>query len=254
MLSLSLDRMRTDDLDEVIEIERASFSMPWSRGAFLYELQQNRVARCLVMREGTHVVGYLCLWEIGDELHITNVAVHPDQRRRGIGRSLLTGVLDFGGEDAESVMVPVEQMVTVPRSATIAAIEEVVVRTGHSRLPVTVGGGEAGDDAGVGEVVGFVHSKDLLAAADSGGDEQLPASMIRRLLIVPRRRSMEDLLLSMRFSRVHLAVVSDEQGRTVGLVTLEELLEELVGEILDESDEPPASTQTSHEGETTDAS
>jgi ribosomal-protein-alanine N-acetyltransferase len=86
--------MRPDDLDEVIGIERASFSMPWSRGAFLYELQQNRVARCLVMRESEHVVGYLCLWEIGDELHITNVAVHPDQRRRGIGRSLLAGVLD----------------------------------------------------------------------------------------------------------------------------------------------------------------
>src|SRR4029079_10815575 len=83
-----------DDLDEVIDIERASFSMPWSRGAFLYELQQNRVARCLVMPEGALVVGYLCLWEIGEELHITNVAVHPDQRRRGIGRSLVAGVLD----------------------------------------------------------------------------------------------------------------------------------------------------------------
>src|SRR5499426_2866924 len=85
--------MRPDDLDEVVAIERASFSMPWSRGAFLYELQQNRVARCLVMREDARVVGYLCLWEIGDELHITNVAVHPDYRRRGIGRALVSGVL-----------------------------------------------------------------------------------------------------------------------------------------------------------------
>ena len=94
MLSLSLDRMRAEDLDEVVAIERVSFSMPWSRGAFLYELQQNRVARCLVMREDARVVGYLCLWEIGDEVHITNVAVHLDYRRRGIARSLLTGVLD----------------------------------------------------------------------------------------------------------------------------------------------------------------
>jgi ribosomal-protein-alanine N-acetyltransferase len=86
--------MRTEDLDEVVVIERASFSMPWSRGAFLYELQQNRVARCLVMREDSRVLGYLCLWEIADELHITNVAVHPDYRRRGIARSLLSGVLD----------------------------------------------------------------------------------------------------------------------------------------------------------------
>ena len=94
MLSLSLDRMRADDLEEVVAIERASFSMPWSRGAFLYELQQNRVARCLVMRDDGRVVGYLCLWEIGDELHITNVAVHPEYRRRGIGRSLVSGVLE----------------------------------------------------------------------------------------------------------------------------------------------------------------
>lgn len=86
--------MRPEDLDEVLEIERASFSMPWSRGAFLYEMQQNRVARCWVMRENTSVLGYLCLWEIADELHITNVAVHPGWRRQGIGRTLLGGVLD----------------------------------------------------------------------------------------------------------------------------------------------------------------
>ena len=94
-MPLSVERMRPEDLDEVLGIERASFSMPWSRGAFLYEMQQNRVARCWVAREDdNHVAGYLCLWEVADEVHITNVAVHPAQRRRGIGRSLLRGVLD----------------------------------------------------------------------------------------------------------------------------------------------------------------
>lgn len=86
--------MRPEDLDEVLTIERASFSMPWSRGAFLYEIQQNRVARCWVMREAGRVLGYLCLWEIADELHITNIAVHPSCRRQGIGRTLLQGVLE----------------------------------------------------------------------------------------------------------------------------------------------------------------
>ena len=89
-----VERMRPDDLDEVLVIERASFSMPWSRGAFLYEMQQNRVARCWVMRENDRVVAYLCLWEIADELHVTNVAVHPAARRRGLARTLLRGVLD----------------------------------------------------------------------------------------------------------------------------------------------------------------
>jgi ribosomal-protein-alanine N-acetyltransferase len=93
---LIIDRMRAHDLDEVLAIERASFGMPWSRGAFLYEMQQNRVARCWVMREGRGVVGYICLWEIADEVHVTNVAVHPSHRRQGIARALLGGVIDDG--------------------------------------------------------------------------------------------------------------------------------------------------------------
>ena len=94
MVDLTVDRMRAEDLDSVVAIERASFTMPWSRGAFLYEMEKNRVARCLVMRDGGVVVGYVCLWEIGDELHITNIAVDPTVRRKGIGRTLLRGVLD----------------------------------------------------------------------------------------------------------------------------------------------------------------
>jgi len=93
--SLTLDRMRVEDLDQVLAIERASFTMPWSRGAFLYEMQQNRVARCWVTRDAGRVVGYLCVWEIADELHVTNIAVRPDARRRGIGRDLLgTAIAD----------------------------------------------------------------------------------------------------------------------------------------------------------------
>jgi ribosomal-protein-alanine N-acetyltransferase len=86
--------MHSRDLDEVVAIERASFTLPWSRGAFLYEMEQNRVARCFVVREDVRVVGYVCLWEIGDEVHVTNIAVHPDCRQRGIGRMLLSTVLD----------------------------------------------------------------------------------------------------------------------------------------------------------------
>jgi ribosomal-protein-alanine N-acetyltransferase len=90
--------MTADDLDEVLPIERASFRTPWSRGAFLYELKQNHVARCWVARgEGSPapaVVGYLCLWEIGPEIHITNLAVHPDWRRQGIARVLLGRTLE----------------------------------------------------------------------------------------------------------------------------------------------------------------
>lgn len=94
MASPSLDPMHARDLDEVVAIERASFTLPWSRGAFLYEMEQNRVARCWVIRADERVVGYVCLWEIGDEVHVTNIAIRPESRRRGLGRTLLANVLE----------------------------------------------------------------------------------------------------------------------------------------------------------------
>src|ERR1700738_2906182 len=93
---LALEAMALEDLDDVLMIERASFQTPWSRGAFRYELTQNRVARCSVARAGRRLVGYLCLWEIGHEIHITNLAVHPEWRRRGVGRRLLAFAMAEG--------------------------------------------------------------------------------------------------------------------------------------------------------------
>lgn len=99
MISCSLESMTVEDLDEVLAIERASFATPWSRGAFLHELERNRVARCWVARrEGRggqrEVSGYLCVWEIGPELHVTNLAVHTKARRQGIASALLSGMIE----------------------------------------------------------------------------------------------------------------------------------------------------------------
>lgn len=94
MPSRCIDRMARDDVEQVVAIERLSFSMPWSRTAFLHEMERNPVARCLVMREAEQVVGYLCVWEIADELHVTNIAVHPDRRHQGVGRALLGWALE----------------------------------------------------------------------------------------------------------------------------------------------------------------
>lgn len=88
--------MAVSDLDQVLDIERASFPTPWTRAAFCYEIEQNKVARCTAMWARGGVVGYLCLWEIGHEIHITNLAVHPEWRRRGIARALLESILAEG--------------------------------------------------------------------------------------------------------------------------------------------------------------
>ena len=97
MPSWSLEPLTPADLDEVLAIEQASFPTPWSRGAFLYEMKQNPAARCWVARgsgSAPPVLGYLCLWEIPPEIHITNLAVHPEWRRQGIARVLLTATLE----------------------------------------------------------------------------------------------------------------------------------------------------------------
>jgi ribosomal-protein-alanine N-acetyltransferase len=93
--------MRAADLEAVLEIERASFRTPWSREAFLHELERNRVAGLWVARgersspapPPAPVVGYLCLWAVADEVHVTNLAVHPARRGQGVGRLLLGTLL-----------------------------------------------------------------------------------------------------------------------------------------------------------------
>jgi ribosomal-protein-alanine N-acetyltransferase len=93
---LTAGPMAVSDLDQVLDIERASFPTPWTRAAFCYEIEQNKVARCTVLRGRRGIVGYLSLWEIGHEIHITNLAVHPEWRRRGVARQLLGAALIEG--------------------------------------------------------------------------------------------------------------------------------------------------------------
>lgn len=86
---LTITPMRYGDLDQVVEIERRSFPTPWTRQAFVSELRDNAYAYYVVARLGGAVIGYAGMWVLLDEAHITNIAVHPDHRRRGVGHLLL---------------------------------------------------------------------------------------------------------------------------------------------------------------------
>jgi CBS domain containing-hemolysin-like protein len=156
-------------------------------------------------------------------------------RERGLiqdfEHNLLTGVLDFADRPASAVMVPRHRIVSVGRRMTVAEVERELVRSGHSRLPVV---GSGPDD-----VLGFVHAKDVVRLPAEAQHEPIPLELIRRLLVVPADRRLEDLLFAMRRLRSHMALLQDPSGRTVGIVTLEDVVEELVGEIADESDREP---------------
>ena len=141
---------------------------------------------------------------------------------------LLEGAIQFSERDAASVMVPRTDLVAIPLDTTHSEIEKLIVETGHSRLPVYA------ED--LDHVVGFVHAKDLLRVGDGEWDRPLARRLIRQMLVVPESRQLHPLLLEMRRQRRHFALVIEEHGGTAGIVTLEDLLEELVGEIRDEYD------------------
>lgn len=91
--------MRVEDLDAILVIERASFPTPWSRRAFLSELTENAYARYYVAKVGGRVIGYAGTWAVLDEVHITNVAVHPSWRHQGIGRQLMEAIVTRADEN-----------------------------------------------------------------------------------------------------------------------------------------------------------
>jgi len=91
---VGLVSLREEDLDDVVEIESASFRNPWRREHFLFEIRENRRAVNYVARREREVFGYACVWHLHHELKINNIAVHPDCRKRGLGRWMLRRVLD----------------------------------------------------------------------------------------------------------------------------------------------------------------
>lgn len=96
---LVITTMTMDDLDKVMQVEKASFTTPWSRQAFVRELTENTFAVYVVGRLGTKVVGYAGMWLIINEAHVTNIAVHPDYRRRHFGERLLQELIDRAKRD-----------------------------------------------------------------------------------------------------------------------------------------------------------
>jgi CBS domain containing-hemolysin-like protein len=144
---------------------------------------------------------------------------------------LLEGVFEFSEKTARDVMTPRTQMVALPIDLTLEEAADQVAVAGRSRYPVYR---ESLDD-----IVGLVHAKDILAGLRSAKGGTLQA-VLRPAVFVPGTREVEDVLADMKRQKIHLAIVLDEFGGTAGLVTMEDLLEEIVGQIYDEYDRPMA--------------
>ena len=174
-------------------------------------------------REGPFATSQIEIREMVDAAEASGTVDHDE-------RDMIESVFALGDTVAREVMVPRTAMVWVPADASAAAAKEVALRSGFSRIPVV---GEDLDD-----VQGVAYLKDL---ARLEGADPAVSEVMRSVSFVPDSKPVDDLLREMQTARIHIAVVVDEHGGTAGLVTIEDILEEIVGEITDEYDDelPP---------------
>ena len=153
---------------------------------------------------------------------------------------LISSVLDFSDTIVREVMVPRTDMVTIRENDVSDLAVDIVVEHGYSRLPVT---GEGFDD-----IRGIIYAKDLLRFLDEGSAPAAVSQLMRPAYFVPETKRVSDLLRDMQSGKLHIAVVVDEFGGTAGIVTIEDLIEELVGEIIDEHDTEESMVEVSDDG------
>ena len=146
-------------------------------------------------------------------------------------REMLRNLLHFSEHDADDVAIPRGEIVAVPDTATWEEVVSAFAEHGHSRMPVY--------RDNLDEIVGMVLIKDVFKYLAGGRPPKDWTSLLRQPLYVPQARGALDVLNDMRASRVHLAVVIDEYSGTDGIITFEDLVEEIVGEIEDEHDDAP---------------
>lgn len=148
---------------------------------------------------------------------------------------LLSGTILFSERAASEVMVPRPDIVALPASATPADLEWVVTEEGFSRIPIY--------QVDIDDIVGFLHAKDLLSIPDDRYNEPFDPDLIRQLMVAPESAPVRPLLAEMQQTGRHLALIIDEHGGAAGLLSLEDIVEELVGEIRDEYDEGEVSVR-----------
>ncbi|MGQ9473888.1 MAG: hemolysin family protein, partial [Candidatus Caldatribacteriaceae bacterium] len=156
-------------------------------------------------------------------------------------RRLIDEVFEFGDTLAYEVMTPRTDIVCIEETATLEEVLSLFIKSHFSRLPVY--------REDIDNIIGFLHIKDVLPYLQEGKLSKPVLEMVRPIHFVPATKRVIELLRELQQRRIHMAIVLDEYGGTAGLVTIEDLLEELVGEIRDEHDRETASYRRIKEGE-----
>jgi CBS domain containing-hemolysin-like protein len=155
-------------------------------------------------------------------------------------REMINSIFRFSETTVEEVMVPRVDVVALEKHATLSEALNVIVEAGHSRIPIY--------DETIDKVIGVLYAKDLLTCFRDGSTDMPITQLMRKPYFVPESAMVDDLLTDLQAKKTHLAIVVDEYGGTAGVVTIEDLLEEIVGEIQDEYDSETPLLQEIGEG------
>lgn len=148
-------------------------------------------------------------------------------------RRMIHGVVELGETEVKEIMRPRPDMVCADENSTVDEIKELAKKHGHSRIPVY--------RENIDSITGIIYIKDLFLLQTDGDETVRLPSLARRAYFIPESKKVDELLKEFKKNKIHMAIVVDEYGGTAGLVTLEDILEEIVGEIQDEYDkEVPA--------------
>ena len=157
-----------------------------------------------------------------------------DYRAEGLINSeeqkMFNNMASFGDKRVATIMTPRADIIAIKQDATLEDVKKVIIAHGYTRIPVF--------KEDIDEIIGFIHSKDLAKFLCEEEQEFSVSKIMRKMLFVPGSMKLLDVLLRMRLSRVHVAIVLDEFGAADGFVTIENLMEEIVGDIEDEHDTP----------------
>jgi putative hemolysin len=141
-------------------------------------------------------------------------------------RKLIQSVVAFGDKTVREVMTPRPKIVAIEASRSLEDLRELVIEQGYSRIPVYEGG--------IDHITGFVHVRDMFELDEQDRQGRLVKELARPIRAVPETKAVNDLLREMQHDGAHMAIVIDEYGNTAGLVTMEDMVEEILGEIHDE--------------------
>lgn len=141
---------------------------------------------------------------------------------------MVQGVLDLKETKAHTIMVPRTQVVSASIDATLGEIIELINHFGHTRIPI--------HNKSLDQITGLLHAKDLLKLWGQDPTTKISSEFLRKPLFVPESRNAAQVLKDLKEKKTHLAIVTDEYGGTSGIITIEDIVEEVVGEIMDEHD------------------